>query len=562
MAGRRLRAWQEAALARYRDLGEPVDYLVTATPGAGKTTFALTLARDLLDRQVVRRVIVVAPTDHLRAQWAENAAAFGIFLDPTLGNDVKDVTVDYHGYATTYAQVAVKPMLHDFRTTAARTLVIFDEIHHAGDGLLWGDAVREAFDGARRRLCLTGTPFRTSATETIPFVSYADDGGGEMKSSADYTYGYRHALADRVVRPVAFAAYSGVARWRNSAGEVVAASLTDADTSREAQQHAWRTALNPAGQWIPHVFAAADARLREVRQQIPDAAGMVLASNQDDARAYAEVLTRVTGVSPVVVTSDDPHASTRIEQFTRSTDPWLISVRLVSEGVDIPRLMVGVFATTTSTPLFFAQVIGRFVRARAAAESATVFLPAVRKVLALAAELEAERDHVLATKKPDDEEGLDAVPVEPPERSETDLGFEALDAEAEFAHVLYGGRAVTGDGATVVLSEADEEYLGLPGLLDPAQMAVLLRQREAEVKERVATRGVADLTPSELQQQQQQAAAIRREINSLVARVAARQGMPHAKVHALLRREVPGPPSASATVDQLARRRDHLLGLL
>ncbi len=35
---------------------------------------------------------------------------------------------------------------------------------------------------------------------------------------------------------------------------------------------------------------------------------------------------------------------------------------MVSEGVDIPRLRVGVYATAAKTPLIFRQIVGRFVR--------------------------------------------------------------------------------------------------------------------------------------------------------------------------------------------------------
>ncbi|MBR7503214.1 ATP-dependent helicase, partial [Mycobacterium tuberculosis] len=93
------------------------------------------------------------------------------------------------------------------RTAAGRTLVILDEVHHAGDALSWGDAVREAFGPAVRRLSLTGTPFR-SDTSPIPFVTYAPDAEGIRTSVADYSYGYGRALKDSVVRPVLFLAYA------------------------------------------------------------------------------------------------------------------------------------------------------------------------------------------------------------------------------------------------------------------------------------------------------------------------------------------------------------------
>ena len=487
-AGVRLRRWQREALAAYRT--EPrKDFLVTATPGAGKTTFALTLAVDLVSRRVVDRIIVVAPTDHLRTQWAEAAERFGVALDPGLSNAVGPVPADLHGYVTTYAQVAAKPTLHAARAEVRRSLVILDEIHHAGDGLSWGDAVALAFGNVTRRLCLTGTPFRTAVGERIPFVRYQPDGEGGLVSAADYSYGYAAALADRVVRPVVFAAYTGVSRWRNSAGEVIAASLTEAGT-KSTEQAAWRTALDARGDWVPHVIAAMDERLDQLAETgMPDAAGLVLASDQDDARAYAEIVHRVTGQRPYLILSDDPKASSRIAEFAAGGARIAVCVRMVSEGVDVPRAACLAWLTSYRTPLFFAQAVGRVVRSRGRHESATVFLPAVRPLLSLAAELETERNHVLPPPTSSDNslELVDELEEEQPEQASDSLltEWEALEAEAQFAHVLHGGRAVTGDTVRAPDDE-EQDFLGLPGLLTAEQTAALLAQRDGELRKRAS----------------------------------------------------------------------------
>lgn len=551
---RRLRRWQREALAAY-EAAAGQDFTVTATPGAGKTAFALLQATRLLEGRQVDRVVVVCPTDHLRTHWADAAAGAGIVLDPTLSNAVGPVRSDVHGYVTTYAQVASAPMLHRARTDNRRTLVVLDEIHHAGDGLSWGDAVAEAFGPARRRLALTGTPFRTSADERIPFVRYAEDAYGALHSVADYSYGYREALEDGVVRPVVFAAYTGVSRWRNSAGDVVAASLTGAGAKR-TEEAAWRTALNPRGRWVPHVLAAMDDRIGQLRAGgMPDAAGLVLASDQEHARAYARIVQQVTGEQPALVVSDDARAGERIAEFTASRQRIAVCVRMISEGVDIPRAACLAWMTSYRTPLFFAQAIGRVVRTRQPGESATVFLPAVRPLLALAAELESERNHVL----PPPEPGTDLL--DPPPRAEpVDAdGYEALDAEAEFAHVLHRGRAVT--AGVPELSDDDEEFIGLPGLLSPEQTALVLSKRDEEIRRRA---GSTDVGPPEPVQPAdwENARRMRSEVNGLVARVAARTGEPHARVHVALRDAVPGPPSATAPLHVLTARRDHLLSRL
>jgi superfamily II DNA or RNA helicase len=550
----RLRAWQSRALARW-DEDQPRDFLVTATPGSGKTAFALTLAARLKESRRIGRVIVVCPTDHLRTQWADAAEELGIFLDPSLPNSVGPISPDYDGAVFTYAQVAGAPMLHRRRAESVPTLVVLDEIHHAGDGLSWGDAVLEAYEPAKHRLAMTGTPFRTSESERIPFIRYDDAEGGAVESVADFAYGYRDALADHVVRPVMFAAYSGVARWRNSAGEVLSASLSD-PASKDEELAAWRTALDPAGQWLPHVVTAADHRLSELRAAgMRDAGAMLLASDQDSARAYAALVEEASGEPATLVLSDDPKASQKIAEFAEGTGRWLVAVRMVSEGVDVPRLAVGVWATSYRTPLFFAQAVGRFVRARRPGETATVFLPAVRPLLALAATLEEERNHVIAPPKSNDDLLDPFEAAEPPEAGSLLDEFEALDAEAEFAHVLYGGAAHTGD---IELTEDDEDFLGLPGLLSPDMMAAVLKRRESDVR-----RQMSDVleSPARATSMREQIKEVRREINSLVAQRAARTGKAHAQVHGEVRRAVPGPPSASASLDLLTRRRDHLLGL-
>jgi superfamily II DNA or RNA helicase len=485
---------------------------------------------------------------------------------------------------TTYAQVAGKPTLHAARATSKRTLVVFDEIHHAGDGLSWGDAVSDAFDSVARRLSLTGTPFRTRVVERIPFVRYEPDGEGGLVSTADYSYGYADALRDRVVRPVVFAAYTGVSRWRNSAGEVIAASLSEAGT-KSTEQAAWRTALDPKGDWVPHVIAAMDERLRHLRQSgMPDAAGLVLASDQDDARAYAAIVERVTGEKPYLILSDDPKASAKIDRFAAGGAGIAVCVRMVSEGVDVPRAACLAWLTSYRTPLFFAQAVGRVVRARGGHESATVFLPAVRPLLVLAAEMEADRNHVLPppASSEADLDLVDDLGDQTPERAEDGLltEWEALEAEAQFAHVLHGGRAVTMD-STFEVSADDEDFLGLPGLLSPEQTAALLSQRDGEMRRRASrARHVPDaqaplpLDPEAARHIAAQqgiadggrswraAADLRREVNRMVAVLAARTGTPHGALHAQLRAAVPGPASASASAELLEARREHLMGLM
>jgi len=557
-----LRAWQQEALDIY-ERDDPRDFLCVATPGAGKTTFALRIALNLLRSRKVRRIVVVAPTEHLKVQWADAAARVGIQLDPgTGGSSRRGRSKEYDGSVVTYAGVAARSYVYEALCHSKELLVIFDEIHHAGDSKSWGEAISYAFTHATRRLSLTGTPFR-SDDNPIPFVAYDELAPGVKQSRADYTYGYSEALSDSVVRPVLFMNYGGPMRWRTKSGDELAAEL-GVPMTKDLTAAAWRTALSPTGEWVNAVLRAADTRLTEVRRHVPDAGGLVIATNQTTARAYARLLADLTGVKPCVVLSDDARASSRIDAFSGSDDRWMVAVRMVSEGVDVPRLAVGVYATATSTPLFFAQAVGRFVRSRRKGEVATVFLPTVPVLLAHASTIERQRDHVLGRPK-NDEDGLWAESealMEAANSSESAsddlLGeFEALESHATFDHVLFDAQAFGMHAEPTSQDEAD--YLGLPGLLDAGQVRTLLADRQ---RRQVKRHEHADRKVEPEVALHRAIATKRKELNSLVSQYANLKGVPHSHVHADLRRECGGPKLAQASSAEVDERITAIRGWL
>jgi len=560
-----LRAWQQEAFDLYQRT-RPRDFLAVATPGAGKTTFALTIAADLMARGEIDRIMVVAPTDHLKTQWANAATRMGLPIDPQL--PVHGVLApDFVGFAVTYAGLAVAPHAFHVRVASRRTMVILDEVHHAGDALSWGDAVDEACDPAVRRLLLTGTPFR-SDDNPIPFVRYDMGDGGVLTSTSDYTYGYGDALRDGVVRPVLFMAYSGEMHWRTRAGDEIAARLGE-PLDREATAQALRTALDPEGAWMHEVLEAAHRRLVEVRRHVPDAGGLVIAGDQESARAYARLLADLTGEQPALVLSDESGSSARIAEFAAGTSSWMVAVRMVSEGVDVPRLSVGVYATPTSTPLYFAQAVGRFVRARRKGETATIFLPSVPRLLSLASALETERDHVIG-RPVKDEADLFAAEAEmlaranAEEQASDDLlgDYAALGSEAQFDRVVYDGVEFLGDESHGVdaaqpieygvLTDDDQEldFLGIPGLLEPDQVADLLRRTRATRSKSVRQSELEEMAVFARRDD------LRRELHGLVGAWHHRTGEPHGVIHNRLRQACGGPPAPQASAEQLQQRID------
>ncbi len=269
--------------------------------------------------------------------------------------------------------------------------MIFDEIHHAADDRAWGDAIRAAFEPAGRRLALSGTPFRSDVS-AIPFVRYRHE-----EAVADYEYGYGDALADGgVVRPVYFPRIDGMMEWTAPDGSFHSHGFDDPlDAARAGQR--LRTAYSLEGEWLPHVLRQAHDQLLAIRVRQPDAAGLVIATDQDHAKGIVRLLRERLGVRAVVATSDDPEASSHISRFVASTDPWIVAVRMVSEGVDIPRLRVGVFATTTTTELFFRQAVGRLVRwtRGVRGQKAFLFIPDEPRLRARAFSIAEQRRHSL-----------------------------------------------------------------------------------------------------------------------------------------------------------------------
>jgi superfamily II DNA or RNA helicase len=429
----RLRPWQSEALDAFV-VKKSRDFLAVATPGAGKTTFALTAAvQDLADHPG-RRLVIVAPTQHLKHQWADAALKFGLHLEPEWSARDGALPGDMHGIVTTYQQVAVAASA--LAPLSREAFVIFDEIHHAGDDRAWGSSVLTAFGGAAQRLSLSGTPFR-SDTSAIPFVEYHLD-----EARSDYEYGYGEALADGgVVRPVYFPRINGFMEWVSPDGQVVESTFDD-ELPRELANQRLRTALSLEGQWLPTVLEQAHERLMSLRRHHPSAGGLVIATDQPHAQGIAELMARRHGISPVVAVSDDPEASAKIARFALTDEPWIVAVRMVSEGVDLPRLRMAVFATTTTTELFFRQAVGRVVRWTRGVprQKAYFFLPDDARLRYFAANLAEQRRHSLRRRESAD----DPVHSEPELDAVDDGDEEQMSLFAVIGSVSLGE---TGDGA-------------------------------------------------------------------------------------------------------------------
>ena len=463
-----LRAWQQDALMDWQ-LWTPQDdhgFLVEATPGAGKTRFSIEVAKRLLAASAIERVIVGVPTSRLEKQWADAFAAEGLSVNPDWHARNGAIASDEHGCAATFAEIANQPKIFRRLCTERPTLVILDEVHHCGDEKQWGLGIREAFEPALAKLLLSGTPFRSDNDE-IPFVNYIDGVG-----APDFRYGYDRALSDGVVRAVFFPRRGGQMEWTAPNGDERSATFDDELATREAA-HRLRTALSTKGAWLPSVLRDADKQLRELRESDPKAAGIVFCEDGETARAVRIMLKHVTGQYPeLAITGNDEKgvaiadASQRIERFGESSDAWIVTIRMVSEGVDIPRLRVGVYATPWVTELFFRQVVGRVVRVRPDEDDPTsyLFIPDDDRLRTMAAQIKSQRDHVLDVENArlleddgssdDDTEGRTPSLFSPISAVATDQGVIVDASTVTPAEMAYADQVRQKDPATATMPTA------------------------------------------------------------------------------------------------------------
>lgn len=352
------RKWQADFLQNYQTSFRQ-SYLLVATPGAGKTSASLYATKRKIQEGKIEQVIVVCPTESLKYQWAAAATKFGIQLFPRYIDGL--IKRDYRGICLTYGKVIHSRSMLDHICGYKPTMVILDEIHHSGDNRAWGEAIKAAFHQAHRVLGLSGTPFRGDDNQ-IPFVEYI-----KGEAQAQFTYGYGDAIKDEVCRKVMFPSLDGGAEFYHR-GEIHQMDSFMEIGNEDQESQLLRALLEDVkGEYLNGMLEDANARLDDIREDDPNAGGFVVTMKTDHADQLAKRLEILTGEYPVVVHSgnDNDTASNAladIENFANSNKKWIVAVKMVSEGVDIQRLRVGVYATNVIQELTFRQIIGRVVR--------------------------------------------------------------------------------------------------------------------------------------------------------------------------------------------------------
>jgi len=501
------RQWQKAALAACKETNPA---LVEAFPGSGKTIFAALEVQRRIESGEINGVVVVVPTKPLKESVQRDMAEVGI--------ELKDQQKDRHPFPTEYAGVVVcyaqLPNLVDtfgvWCRNGRRLAFVFDEVHHASENNVWGDAANDCARMAARVLAMTGTPFRGDGRR-IAFVNYSDDG----QCVPTYSYGYAAAVRDDVCRVIEFETDDGVAEFVADALHTVRISETPEHLEPQVKAAVFETRHD----FLNKTIAKADHKLTEMRTDDHDAAGLIVCrpgyDDNDNRHLHqvAALVEEITGEKPVVVKHDDASSADKIAKFRTSTARWLLSVRMVSEGIDIKRLRIGVMATAPTTELLFRQIIGRVIRVEDGCEHhrATLLMAKLPRLVEWAGRIEKDATAGLREKREREQAE---------ERAERQSkGLLTLSASHED-----GGAVAMGIGFNATeIQAAEEERNSDPLLRGVSVLAVAQMRRRHGIQ--------ATATDVEVEPEQKRRKRLRDNLNRVVRNLAAQRDLPHKDVY-------------------------------
>lgn len=427
------RKWQSEFLKEWEEREPHKPFMLIAIPGGGKTMAALEASRRWMAAGADRRIIIVVPTKNLQEQWRDEAANFGMSLQTKeFGTNFKH---GFEGAVATYSGVSSNPDLYRKLCSVAPTMVIFDEIHHCGDEAQFGNGIKHAFEMARERLLMSGTPWKSDG-RAIPFVRY--NGGGY--AVGDFSYDYPRALTEDVVRYLVFDHAKGSIK-NDCTGDVEDLSQ---DVSDDEARKRLKKILNADGDYVREQIQTAHRKLMECRRTVPDAAALAACIDQWHAVKVAAVIKEVTGCEPSVIVSDSDLENDSVVNFRKGRKEWLVAVKKVSEGTDIKRLQVLCYLTNTTSELFFRQLIGRVSRVRGLEDfEAYVYLPADPRLIRCAKNIENAQVQALREQGENELRELE-------ERQHGELEFESFSTSHGGTDLAFIG------GECVSLAEYDE----------------------------------------------------------------------------------------------------------
>ena len=379
-----LRPWQQAALDKAINwfVNEKKDkkFLINAAPGAGKTIAAITIAQKLFDMNEIERVIVIAPRKTVIDQWKDD---FKLITKKEMlivsSGDIESYGMDI---CATWSAIeglrdGFQKICHDFKT-----LVICDEHHHAAVGAVWGKGANNAFEKCRYSIVLTGTPVRTDGEKPVWFFYSKETGKLDHPQQGTYNLSYGDSVRLKYCRPIFFHRHEGnftvthkdinlnvsgsegVQLKSGQDNEVTKVIQKSVDFYTLARQPVYlKDGKTPdIKSFQSTMLQAGIDKLSEIKERLPNAAGLVIAPTVDVARYMHDLLEELTGEKPILVHNEIKDSENQIKAFRKSKKDWIVSVQMISEGVDIKRLRTLVYLPSAQTELALRQAMGRVVR--------------------------------------------------------------------------------------------------------------------------------------------------------------------------------------------------------
>lgn len=380
-----LRPWQTTAIKKclkwFLEKRKDKRFLINAAPGTGKTICAAYIAKELLKLDEIDRCIVIAPRTEIVNQWrgefktVTNRTMLKITsLDEDLGLDL----------ACTWNSIQNNLDLFKKICNKNRTLLICDEHHHAAINAAWGDNANSAFLDSKYVIVLTGTPIRSDGNEPVWF-SYSSD-GSELRHDSDgsYVLDYGEAVDLGYCRPIFFHRHEGIFHINlKDDNELIRVSGSDGVVVKDIKNKKLSDSLQKSIDYYTLVRAPqyqsdgkspnmnsyqasmiqwSIKKLADIKLRMPDAGALVIAPNIEVAEHFSNIIEILTEEKPILVHSKKRNSENLIDAYRNSKKDWIVSVAMVSEGVDIKRLRLLVYLPNAQTELFFRQAMGRVVR--------------------------------------------------------------------------------------------------------------------------------------------------------------------------------------------------------
>lgn len=402
--------WQNEAFDRLKQEWQTPDSkpLIAACPGAGKTKFSVYAAMHALKNEGADLVITVVPTVNIKEQWVADFKGVGLSRVTGYATNemlrhrvqVGDDPVDgyYHVLVISYQQLAQDAELFAEVAKRYRVLVVADEIHHADEQEVYGASLARLSELAHRRLSLSGTPFNSNGGALAMCeseVDYSDGGKTIRRVKPTYKYSYGDAIGT-ACRPVEFLKVDGTATSTFQ-------SMVSEDTWQEKYDLTKKKTslgkfLDTDGALFHKMAQEALKSLAEIQNEDRQAGMLVVARDSKHGAAISKKLQEIkteqsewSDFSIQEIYNDTEKAHKRIEQLSSDNTDIVVTVRMISEGVDIKRLRVGLYLTDYMTRMYFMQFVGRFVRYETrlhAEQFARVIIPAHVRLLEYARAIE------------------------------------------------------------------------------------------------------------------------------------------------------------------------------